>query len=175
MTLLLSLPDHVLITLMTYLKESDWMSVGLLNRFIAYGSKNLWVMMYKLKFELINKVKTTIKKKENINDGIKKQETRVQRNTRSESNPRLAFFNALRNRMYAFDNCSRKIVNILRHSDSPASLEKISLPDFPYNRLFVPCDDSTILCAAVRFDRWRCVKYLVLNCGCDLNVQGILL
>ena len=93
------------------------------------------------------------------------------RTTRSESNPRRAFFNALRNRMFAFDHSASRMYACLRKIDSPKSIAAMLLPDFPVNRLFVSCSDSTILCAAVRLRRWRVVKYLVRVLGADLNSQ----
>ena len=93
------------------------------------------------------------------------------RTTRSESNPRRAFFNALRNRMFAFDHSASRMYACLRKTDSPKSIAAMLLPDFPVNRLFVSCSDSTILCAAVRLRRWRVVNYLVSVLGADLNSQ----
>jgi ankyrin repeat protein len=146
-----------LIHILTFLNPSDWSVIGSLNRSFAFNEKALWLDLHSWKLVLL--------KSENV---VKKNTTRT---TRSDSNPRLAFFNALRNRMYAFDNNAHRMTDVLRHSDSQTCIAKIILLEFPINRLFMPCGDSTLLNVAVRFDRWRCVKFLVLKLGADLNMQ----
>jgi ankyrin repeat protein len=146
-----------MILILTFLNPSDWSVCGSLNRSFAFTEKALWLDLYSWKLVLLNS--------ENV---IKRKTTRK---TRSDSNPRLALFNALRNRMYAFDNCAHRITDMLRLTDSPTHIAKIILPEFPINRLFMPCGDSTLLNVAVRFDRWRCVRFLVLKLRADLNVQ----
>lgn len=162
-----SLPESLMTHVSMFLSPGDWSSLGNLNMAVAYGRNPLWVGLYRRKFLSITEEKTSTKKPKKSVQNI----TRTSRITRSDSNPRLAFFNALRNRIYAFDHRANMMVKCLRKFDSPKSLDALFLPEFPINRLFVPCSDSTILCTAVRLSRWRCVQYLVLCRGADLNIQ----
>lgn len=161
-----SLPESLMTYVSIYLMPSDWSSMGNLNLTVAFERNHFWVGLYRYKFLFVNEESKKKKCQKSIHSYQKNS-----RITRSDSNPRLAFFNALRNRIYAFDQRAHMMVTCLRKFDSPRSLDALFLPEFPINRLFVPCSDSTILCTAVRLNRWRCVQYLVLHRGADLNVQ----
>ena len=159
-------PDSVLSHFVSYLREKDWSNFANLSHEIAFGRNEFWVELHQWKFQCLDRAK-------------KGESTRTRsgpvlpsrRHTRSGSNPRLAFFNALRNRMFAFDHCANLVQAALRKSDSPKTIAALLLPDFPINRLFAPCSDSTILCSAVKFGRWRVVKLLTTKYHADLNIQ----
>ena len=165
--ILLLLPDSIISYLSTFLSIGDWSSLGNLNATIAFDRNTLWVSLYRWKFLQQDDDKSNTNKRSRSTRNV----TRTSRTTRSGSNPRLALFNALRNRIFTFDHRANMMVSCLRKFDSPRSLEELYLPDFPINRIFVPCADSTILCVAVRLNRWRCVRYLVMKLGADMNVQ----
>lgn len=160
-------PDSVVLYICTYLGPTCWSSMGNLCVSFARERNELWVELFVWKFVVTNACSSRKSKGKNSHSTIMKKS----RTTRSESNPRLAFFNALRNRMYAFDNCAMLMTSALRRSDSPKAIASILLPDFPVNRLFIPFSDSTLLCTAVRFRRWRVVKYIVSDLGANMNMQ----
>jgi Ankyrin repeats (many copies) len=160
-------PDSVVLYISTYLGPIDWSSLGNLCVSFARERKELWAEIFVWKFVVVNACSSRKSKGQNLNSGIMKKS----RATRSESNPRLAFFNALRNRMYAFDNCAMLMTAALRKADSLRAMTSIMLPDFPVNRLFIPFSDSTLLCTAVRFRRWRVVKYIITELGANMNMQ----
>jgi hypothetical protein len=160
-------PDSVVLYISTYMGPVDWSSLGNLCVSFARERNELWVEIFVWKFVVVNACSPRKSKGKNLNSGI----MRKSRTTRSESNPRLAFFNALRNRMYAFDNCAMLLTAALRKSDSPMATISILLPDFPVNRLFIPFSDSTLLCTAARFRRWRVAKYIITELGANMNTQ----
>ena len=159
-------PDSVLSHFGTFLRERDWSNFANLSHEIAFERNEFWVELHRWKFNSLDRAKKQesmrIRSLSNI---------RSRRHTRSGSNPRLAFFNALRNRMFAFDHCANLVQAALRKSDSPKTVAALLLPDFPINRLFAPCSDSTILCSAVKFGRWRVVKLLTTEYHANLNIQ----
>lgn len=160
-------PNSVVLYILTYLGPNEWSSYGNLCLSSARERNELWVEIFLWKFVVMNACSSEKRKGKNS----KSSTTKKNRTTRSQSNPRLAFFNALRNRMYAFDHCAMLMTTALRKSDSPRAIASILLPDFPVNRLFSPFSDSTLLCTAVRFRRWRVVKYIVTDLGANMNMQ----
>ena len=164
---LLSFPDVILFYALSFLNAGDWSCFGSVCASFAREHNELWADLYNWKFvSVCDRVRRGIKSMKYLGKSVIKPRT-----TRSESNPRRAFFNALRNRMFAFDHSASRMYACLRKTDSPKSIAAMLLPDFPVNRLFVSCSDSTILCAAVRLRRWRVVNYLVSVLGADLNSQ----
>lgn len=167
---LLMCPESVLLYISTYLGPSDWSSLGNLCVSIARERNELWIEIFAWKFVIMNACSSRKRKGKTLVSSVNSAK-KNSRTTRSESNPRLAFFNAMRNRMYAFDHCATLMIAAMRKSDSPKTISKILLPDFPVNRLFVPFSDSTLLGAAVRFRRWRVAKYIVADLGANMNTQ----
>jgi hypothetical protein len=164
---LLSFPDVILFYTLSYLSPGEWSCFGSVCAPFARQHNELWADLYNWKFVTASdRICRGNKMMKQLGKTLIKPRT-----TRSESNPRRAFFNALRNRLFAFDYSASRMYACLRKSDSPKTIASMLLPDFPVNRLFVSCSDSTILCAAVRLRRWRVVNYLVSVLGADLNIQ----
>ena len=159
-------PDSVLSHFGAFLREKDWSNFANLSHEIAFERNDFWIELHRWKFKRLDQVK-----KSQTTRSRSRLEVTSRRKTRSGSNPRLAFFNALRNRMFAFDHCANLVQAALRNSDSPKTIAALLLPDFPINRLFSHCSDSTILCAAVKMGRWRVVKMLTMKYGANLNIQ----
>ena len=116
--LICALPESLMTHVSIYLMPSDWSSLGNVNSTVAFERNPFWVGLYRYKFLLITEETKKKKCLNSVHNYPKKS-----RITRSDSNPRLAFFNALRNRIYAFDQRAHMMVTCLRKFVSPRSLD----------------------------------------------------